>query len=172
MINFFIIVIKVFQSALQTNYTKSLKAIGFMCKWNHMHTYLFLSHLQNSLFFIVIQILWVKMDARRILQIPSNTLELCIKVTRRHNSFTNHSFTFSLFLLLHFDDFNVLLQTVSFSLGFYCIFVTYTHSRWGLVLKSRKKLARIVPAAEISEVVFCLDSYFTWGVVKRRVPYV
>ena len=48
----------------------------------------------------------------------SNTLELCIKVARRHYSFTNFSFSFSLFLLLHFDDFNVCLKTVSFSLGF------------------------------------------------------
>ena len=112
------------------------------------------------------------MDARRILQIPSNTLELCVKVTRRHYSFTDSSFSFSLFLLLHFDDFNVLLQTVSFSFGFYCIFVTYTHSRWGPVLKSRKKLARIVPAAENFEDFCCPDSYFTGGVVKRRVPYI
>ena len=47
------------------------------------------------------------MDARRILQIPLNMLELCVKVTRRHYSFTDSSFSFSLFLLLHFDDFNV-----------------------------------------------------------------
>ena len=47
------------------------------------------------------------MDARRILQIPSNTLELCIKVTRRHYSFTDSSFSFVLFLLIQFDDFSV-----------------------------------------------------------------
>ena len=55
-----------------------------------------LSQLQISLIFIGIQILWVKMDARRILQIPSNTLELCVKVTRRHYSFTDSSFSFAL----------------------------------------------------------------------------
>ena len=112
------------------------------------------------------------MDARRILQIPSNTLEICVKVPRRHYRITNQSFICSLFSLLHFDDFSVFLQTVSFLLCFYCIFVTYTHSRWGPVLKSRKKLARIVPAAENFEDFFCPDSYFTGGVVKRRVPFI
>ena len=48
-------------------------------------------------------------------------------------------FDFSLFLLSYLNDFKVVSNIDSFSLGFYCIFLTYKHSRWGLVLICSKK---------------------------------